>query len=194
MSAHHDDQDDLNPTFTSGYRPGAKKSAAELAQLDAQDESLQKWKASLGLKAAGTSDRARVIIESMSLEVPDRADVVMRTGSEEDLKRLTQISMTIKEGVEYRLKVKFRVEGDVVSGLKYLHLVKRMGMKVDRTEEMLGSYGPAPQPYEKKFLPEEAPKGMTARGHYNVQSRFVDDDNVTHLLFNWSFDIKKDWD
>ena len=41
--------------------------------------------------------------------------------------------------------------------------------------------------------PETAPSGMMARGHYKAVSRFVDDDNHTHLQFEWSFDIKKDW-
>lgn len=41
--------------------------------------------------------------------------------------------------------------------------------------------------------PQTAPSGMIARGHYNAVSRFVDDDNETHLKFEWSFDIKKDW-
>ena len=41
--------------------------------------------------------------------------------------------------------------------------------------------------------PETAPSGMIARGHYNAISKFVDDDSVTHLKFEWSFDIKKDW-
>jgi hypothetical protein len=40
---------------------------------------------------------------------------------------------------------------------------------------------------------EEAPSGMLARGHYNAVSTFVDDDDHTHLLFEWSFDIAKDW-
>ena len=40
---------------------------------------------------------------------------------------------------------------------------------------------------------ETAPSGMLARGHYNAVSKFIDDDNVTHLKFEWSFDIKKDW-
>lgn len=34
---------------TEGYNPGAKKSVAEYAQLDAEDESLARWKASLGI-------------------------------------------------------------------------------------------------------------------------------------------------
>ena len=41
--------------------------------------------------------------------------------------------------------------------------------------------------------PETAPSGMLARGHYNAVSKFVDDDDNTHLKFEWSFDIKKDW-
>ena len=40
---------------------------------------------------------------------------------------------------------------------------------------------------------DEAPKGLLARGHYDAASKFVDDDNVTHLQFEWSFDIAKDW-
>ena len=41
--------------------------------------------------------------------------------------------------------------------------------------------------------PETAPSGMLGRGHYTALSKFVDDDNQTHLQFKWSFDIKKDW-
>ena len=53
MSDHHED-DDLAPTQTTGYKPGEKKSLQEYQTLDAQDESLNKWKESLGLnKSAG---------------------------------------------------------------------------------------------------------------------------------------------
>lgn len=34
---------------------------------------------------------------------------------------------------------------------------------------------------------------MMARGHYNAVSKFLDDDEHTHLLFEWSFDITKAW-
>ena len=40
---------------------------------------------------------------------------------------------------------------------------------------------------------EEAPSGMLARGHYNAVSSFVDDDKKTHLQFEWSFDLVKEW-
>lgn len=87
----------------------------------------------------------------------------------------------------------YSVQHEVVSGLKYLQVVKRKGVRgkdldwigleqkresmilkhdliiVDKTEEMIGSYGPAPDAYEKKFQLEEAPSGLLARGHYDAK-------------------------
>ncbi|KAF9309092.1 hypothetical protein BGZ91_007554, partial [Linnemannia elongata] len=119
----------------------------------------------------------------LALEVAGRPDVILDlTKSEEELKKH---SFTIKEGIEYRLKVLFKVQHEVVSGLKYMHVIKR---HVDKTEEMIGSYAAKPD-----FLAEEAPSGMLARGHYEVKSKFIDDDKTTHKEWSWSFDIKKDW-
>lgn len=41
---------------TQGYKPGEKKSVQEYAELDAGDESLNRWKASLGLAASQQGD------------------------------------------------------------------------------------------------------------------------------------------
>lgn len=41
--------------------------------------------------------------------------------------------------------------------------------------------------------PEEAPSGILVRGHYDALSKFVDDDGHSHLEFDWSFDITKEW-
>lgn len=159
-------------------------------------ESLKKWKESLGLKAEGTAsdDPRKVVVLSLSLEVADREDVTVDLSTADAIEKLKTTTIVIKEGCTYRLKIKFKVQNDVISGLKYLQVVKRKGIKVDKLEEMLGSYGPAAEPYEKKFLPEEAPSGLIARGHYEVRSKFVDDDNNTHLEWAWSFDIKKEWE
>ena len=35
---------------------------------------------------------------------------------------------------------------------------------------------------------------MIARGKYKMKSRFVDDDNVCHLEWDWQMEIKKDWE
>lgn len=44
--------DELATTTTAGYKVGEKKSLAEYSQLDAEDESLARWKASLGIGAS----------------------------------------------------------------------------------------------------------------------------------------------
>jgi len=94
------------------------------------------------------------------------------------------------------MKASFVVQHEVLSGLKYVQALKRKGIRVGKDEEMIGSYPPntTNKPlHEKKFATEEAPSGMLARGHYEAVSKFIDDDDVTHLKFEWSFDITKDW-
>ena len=34
---------------------------------------------------------------------------------------------------------------------------------------------------------------MLGRGTYRATSKFVDDDDVTHLQFNWTFEVARDW-
>ena len=55
MADHHDE--DFSPSQTAGYKVGEKKTMEEYQQLDAQDESLNKWKESLGLKDGGKNNK-----------------------------------------------------------------------------------------------------------------------------------------
>ncbi|KAM0093164.1 rho GDP dissociation inhibitor [Aspergillus fumigatus] len=207
----HDD--DLVASKTEGFKVGEKKTIEEYTKLDQNDESLNRWKASLGLNTGkpigDPNDPRKCIIRSLSLEVEGRPDVVIELSAPGALEALKDKPFTIKEGATFRIKCKFEVHHEVLSGLKYLQVVKRKGIRVSKDEEMLrdllrasfnlasqGSYAPSTTDkpiYEKKFNPEEAPSGMLARGHYNAISKFVDDDNQTHLQFEWSFDIAKDW-
>lgn len=43
---------------TEGYKAGEKKTLAEYAQLDAEDESLARWKASLGILPGASAGAA----------------------------------------------------------------------------------------------------------------------------------------
>lgn len=196
MSGQKDDFDDVE----AGYVPaGEQKTVEEYARLDANDESLNKWKASLGITADASpivhdaANPAKVLIESISLQVPGRADVTVSLSAPGAIGALAREPFYIKEGVRYAMVLQFRVQREVVSGLRYLQVVKRKGIRVDKFEEMVGSYGPAQEIYTKKLAEEEAPSGMLARGEYRARSRFIDDDKVVHLDFEWSIVIAKDW-
>ncbi|RKP10871.1 immunoglobulin E-set [Thamnocephalis sphaerospora] len=193
----HHEEEELEPSTTPGYKVGEKKTVDELANLDANDESLRKWKESLGLgKATGPADDPRrVVVLQLAMEVEGRPDIVLDLSSPDSIEHVKKSTFVIKEGVSYRLKIKFRIQHEIVSGLKYIQNVKRVNSFLAvKSEEMVGSYGPAAEPYEKIFPVEEAPKGMLARGQYRVTSKFMDDDKVSHLEWVWQFHIKKDWE
>nr|AFK47866.1 unknown [Medicago truncatula] len=193
--------DDEWDASTEGYKVGEKKTIDEYKKLDAEDESLARWKQSLGI-GAGTSigerdDERTVVILELSLLVAGRPDVVINFERPGSLKQLQGHRFIIKEGCTYRMKVKFRVQHEVISGLKYVQLVKRFNVRVDKSDEMMGSYPPNTKEnpfYEKTFIEEEAPKNVLLRGEYEATSRFVDDDKNVHLEFQWGFAIKNRWD
>ncbi len=73
--------EDLEPSKTDGYKVAEKKTILELANMDSQDESLRKWKESLGIgvaKTLGPSDDPRkVIVLALGLEVEGKQDIMI---------------------------------------------------------------------------------------------------------------------
>ncbi|WRT68471.1 uncharacterized protein IL334_005447 [Kwoniella shivajii] len=180
-------EDELAPTETQGYKVGQSKTVAELAALDQEDESLQRWKASLGLGAnANAGGSKRVILKTLFLSSPTLPTTISID--------LTQPAADLAKLKAKPFGITFTVENEIVSGLKYLQVVKRAGINVDKTEAMLGSYGPQDPAYTKVFASEESPSGMLARsGNYTVRSRVIDDDKHVWLDFEWTFKLAKEW-
>jgi len=92
------------------------------------------------------------VILSLGLEVKSRPDIIIDLSQPGALDTLKSKPFTIKEGAEFRMKVTFRVQHQILSGMKYLQVVKKMGIS-SKVQEMIGSYSPStkevPQ-YEKK--------------------------------------------
>ncbi|KAM4530976.1 rho GDP-dissociation inhibitor 1 [Odontesthes bonariensis] len=177
------------------YKPPAQKSLDEIKELDKDDESLRKYKEALLGKAAVVADpnTPNVQVTRMTL-LCETAPGPLVLDLQGDLENFRKNPFTLKEGVEYRIKINFKVNKEIVSGLKYIQQSFRKGVKVDKTEYMVGSYGPRPdEDYEFLTTMEESPKGMLARGTYNIKSKFTDDDKHDHLSWEWSLAIKKDW-
>mmetsp|Transcript_31037 Transcript_31037/g.43434 ORF Transcript_31037/g.43434 Transcript_31037/m.43434 type:complete len:203 (-) Transcript_31037:86-694(-) len=201
MSAAADEVDEVEDT---GYKGPAKKSVDEMKNLDADDEALNRWKAQLLQGADAAGDGPPVTVENMvvvgidkgKLEgPPSELNLDLTDPAKLESYKDKSNAFVFKEGIEYRIKVDFKVNKEVVSGLKLVNQIKRKGIKVPggKTSDMFGSYGPKPET-QSAFSPvKDVPKGMMYRGHYTVHSEFVDDDKVCHLAWDWCFDIKKDW-
>ncbi|KAF8324455.1 immunoglobulin E-set [Cantharellus anzutake] len=202
MSTPREDDEDLKATFEQGYKPGEKKSIDEYAKLDSNDESLKRWKESLGIVPGATSSRSTgpkvtiLTLELTSPTLPQGKKISFDLQDKATIDTLKKSPVLIKEGVEYSVGATFRINYDVISGLRYIQVVKKAGIKVEKLDQMIGSYGPHPggENYKTTFYTEESPSGLIVRqGTYHVKSRFTDDDNQVHADFEWAFKLAKDW-
>ncbi|XP_075994926.1 rho GDP-dissociation inhibitor 1-like [Genypterus blacodes] len=177
------------------YKAPAQKSLQEIQSMDCEDESLRKYKEALLGKVTTCADPdvPNIQVTKMTLlcDTAKKPLVLDLTG---DLEGFKKNPFLLKEAVGYKIKISFKVNKEIVSGLKYVQASYRKGIKVDYTEYMVGSYGPRDEEYEFLTTLEEAPKGILARGTYNIKSKFTDDDKHDHLSWEWNLAIKKEWD
>ncbi|XP_075688569.1 rho GDP-dissociation inhibitor 2 [Rhinoderma darwinii] len=187
-----EDDDELEGKLT--YKPPPQKSLQEIQELDKDDESLEKYKKSLLGEVPVVTDPSapNVTVTRLTL-VCEAAPGPITMDLTGDLANLKKETFTLKEGVEYRVKIHFKVNKEIVSGLKYVQQTYRAGVKVAKATFMVGSYGPRPEEYEFLTPIEESPKGMLARGTYHNKSFFTDDDNHNHLTWEWNLSIRKEW-
>ncbi|XP_048411135.1 rho GDP-dissociation inhibitor 1 [Stegostoma tigrinum] len=186
--------ENLDEESTVTYKAPAQKTLEEIEELDKDDESLRKYKEVL------LGNRSKIVDPNVPNVQVTRLTLVCACAPQPleldltgDVEKLKNNSFALKEGVEYKIKISFKVNKEIVSGLKYVQTTSRRGIKIDKTEYMVGSYGPRDTEYEFVTSQEEAPKGMLVRGTYTVKSLFTDDDRHTHLAWEWQLNIKKDW-
>ncbi|XP_063082267.1 rho GDP-dissociation inhibitor 3 [Cavia porcellus] len=176
------------------YQAPGKKSMLEIQQLDPEDESLAKYKQALLGPLPPLMDPSLPNVQVTRLTLmSEQAPGPITMDLTGDLATLKNQVFVLKEGVDYQVKVSFKVNREIVSGLKCLHHTYRRGLRVDKTVYMVGSYGPRAQEYEFVTPVEEAPRGMLVRGPYVVRSLFTDDDRTNHLSWEWGLHICQDW-
>uniref|UniRef100_A0A452H8H5 Rho GDP-dissociation inhibitor 1 n=1 Tax=Gopherus agassizii TaxID=38772 RepID=A0A452H8H5_9SAUR len=112
------------------YKPPAQKSIQEIQELDKDDESLRKYKEALlgSVSVAADPSTPNVVVTKLTLvcaTAPGPLELDL-TGNLESYKKQ---SFVLKEGVEYRIKISFRVNKEIVSGLKYIQHTFRKGVK-----------------------------------------------------------------
>lgn len=82
-----------------------------------------------------------MILFSLGVEVSGRPDIIIDLTSPGALEKLDKQPFTIKEGADFRMKARFRVQHQILSGLKYVQVVSRMGLK-NKMQEMIVRFFP----------------------------------------------------
>ena len=87
---------------------------------------------------AGFGELLSSAILSLALEVEGRDDIVIDLRAPGAVEALEKKPFSIKEGARFRMKAQFKVQHDILSGLKYLQKVSRMGVS-EKLQEMMVS-------------------------------------------------------
>jgi Rho GDP-dissociation inhibitor len=111
---------------------------------DADDEAMQRYKQSLGLGGSGKdlsdpNDPRHCIILSLTMDSDGRPPVTIDLSSEGAEATLKDKPFKIKEGVKFSMTAKFKVQHEILSGLHYVQIVKRKGIRVSKDQEMIVS-------------------------------------------------------
>jgi len=187
-------KDDDKPEDESGYKVAERKSIAKIMEQDSGDEALKKYKQNLIGDAKKVmideKDTRQIFFDKLKIEPEGRDPIVL----EPSKLKADQVAFTLKEGCKYRVKIEFRVQREIVLGLKKFDVISRKGINVDKSTQMMGSFAPSTEKsYDHAFGFEEAPSGMFYRGVYTAKTQFLDDDKTVHLAFQYQFRIGKDW-
>uniref|UniRef100_A0A8C9NAK1 Rho GDP dissociation inhibitor gamma n=2 Tax=Passeroidea TaxID=175121 RepID=A0A8C9NAK1_SERCA len=110
------------------YKTPEKKSLREIQELDPGDESLRKYKQALlgAIPAAVDASVPNVQVTKLTL-MCEQAPGPITMDLTGDLEELRGRAFVLKEGVDYRVKVSFKVNREIVCGLRCLHLTYRRG-------------------------------------------------------------------
>jgi len=174
----------------------------EQFEKEAKDEDMRKYLLSLGLDpnyVPPQNDPRRVVVSKLEIIFKERPanPAVLTFATAEDIKNAKDTVLVMKEGCEFKIRVHFRVQHNVVLGLRLNNQVKKIGATLAKDVEMLGTYPPKNE-FAHVDLPRtewnEAESGMLARGEYTAKMDFVDDDNKTHLSFDYKIKVAKDWE
>ncbi len=124
---------------------GCRTQADSDGTSDEGDESLQRYKESLGLGGGADlsdpNDPRVCIIQSLTMESPGRAPVVIDLSAPGSAENLKKNPFKIKEGATFTMSAQFKVQHEILSGLHYVQVIKRKGIRIPggKSDEMIVS-------------------------------------------------------
>ncbi|KAI3741981.1 hypothetical protein L1987_59660 [Smallanthus sonchifolius] len=190
---HDDDEDDeQHEEGFSKFVPGPLLPLKEQLEKDKDDESLRRWKEKLlGCVESDLNGEKDPEVKFISVGIisKDVGEITFPLPIKEN--QSGRPLFTLREGVQYRLKLTFNVLNNIVSGLTCINTAWKGGIQVDRIKSMLGTFAPQKDAYIETLDEETTPSGILARGIYTAKLRIEDDDKRCHLELDYSFEIKK---
>jgi Rho GDP-dissociation inhibitor len=155
-SAEQPHEEEHHDEVASSYVPPPPKSIGELVAADQEDESLRKYKETLlgnaiaeniviGFyeiscssnfhmlkwfllkKLSEPGNPKKVLVKKLVLVSEGQTEKTLDLSG--DLSQLKQTVFTIKEGVQYRIRIEFFVQHEIVTGLKYIQKTYRKGIQ-----------------------------------------------------------------
>ena len=112
----------------------ASKNVDDIMAADSDDESLRKYKEQLiGAAAKGdrgdTSDARKVVVTEFRVvfEESETEGLVFNLDSEEGVAALEKNGILMKEGCGFKLFLAFRLNQDILTGLKFTNKVRKNG-------------------------------------------------------------------
>ena len=131
---------EVDPADLENYKAPPQKTIEEILSLDNEDESLRKYKEALLGSQVETiiveaNNPKNVLVKKLALVVADREDVILDL--ESDLSKLKKQTFTIKEGIQYKIRIDFFTQREIVHGLKYVQKTYRLGVPGKRTVQSL---------------------------------------------------------
>jgi len=121
---------------SSGYKVAPKVDMKTVMEMDKDDESLAKYKAALlgnlSDDVSPKDDPRRVVIKELRVLFENRpgGDIVYTLDTEAAVREMKDKPFVLKENCKYKLRVTFKVQHEIVTGLKYINTVSRKGVRV----------------------------------------------------------------
>lgn len=163
-------------------------------QLDKKDDHklLQKWSSkNLGnmVSPNGTYWKTpNVQVLSISIKCSGRPELEI---PEPFISSPKAILFSLKEASKYRFKFSFIVSNKDVVGLKYINTIWKTGVRVDKTEAILGTFKPREEPYEYELDEDTTPSGIFVRGLYCAKIKVVDNQGICYMDIKYYFELQK---
>ncbi|CAN3983285.1 hypothetical protein [Kitasatospora purpeofusca] len=137
---------------------------------------------------------ARLELVAHTLRVAGRPDVRRPTDTPEALKALKADPFKILRGQQYQWLVEFRVRDATAAVLRHIHMVRRAGAKVDKVEQIHGSFPSGDTVHTLLTEPEESPTDLVSTAGTFEYTLELSAQNAAAVRYDFGVKFTRTWE